>query len=119
MPQNKRISVVLRITEDLYTSLKHLAQLNKESVSVLVNRILAQSTEVKQDDADRLTLAMRRVIRDTTKSVENGLAKFASKTAITAATGMYLGVQCAADLGAKEVVALHKKAEAMAQGHIK
>jgi len=119
MIQDKRVNVNLSLDDDLCTSLKHLAQLNKESVSVLVNRILAESTDETQDDADRLTLAVRRVIRGTMKSVENGLAKFASTAAITAATGMYLGVQCAADLGAKDVVLMHKNAEAMAQGHIK
>ena len=119
MIQQKCFNFNLALDDDLCANIKHLAQLNKESVSVLVNRILAQSIEVKQEDADRLTLAVRRVIRDNVKPVESGLAKFAAKTAITAATGMYLGIQCAADLGAKDVVALHKKAEVMGGNHIK
>lgn len=119
MIQHKRVNVTFSIDDDVYANLKHRAHLNKESITVLLNRILEQSIEVKQDDADQLTLAIRRAIRDTMKPVESGLAKLASKTAITAATGMYLGVQCAADLGAKDVVLMHREAEAMAKRQTK
>jgi len=118
MIQHKRANVNLALDDNLCTNLKHLAQFNKESVSILVSRILAQSIEEKEGVADQLTLAVRRAVRDTMKPVENALAKFASKTAITAATGMYLGVQCAADLGAKEVVLMHRQAETMARNDL-
>jgi len=118
MSQKKRISVILPVNEELYSNLKHLAALNKQSTTILMNRILAHSIEEKEGVADQLTLAVRRAVRDTMKPVENALAKFASKTAITAATGMYLGVQCVADLGAKDVVLMHRQAETMARNDL-
>jgi len=118
MIQHKRVNITFSIDDDVYTNLKHLAEQKKQSTTILMNRILAQSIEEKEGVADQLTLAVRRAVRDTMKPVENALAKFASKTAITAATGMYLGVQCVADLGAKDVVLMHRQAETMARNDL-
>lgn len=120
MSQSKRVRVHLNLDDEVYATLKHFARLKKEPVATLMRRILSQELDTKStDEPDRLTLAVRRAIRDTLKPVEEGLARLAVKATIAAATGMYLGVQCAGDLGAKGVVDMHKQAEIMAVEHLR
>jgi len=105
------------LTADLYASLKHFAKINNQSVAVLMSQLLAQALEPQDSDSDRLVLMVRNAVKDALKPMENVLAKLAANAAMAAAAGMYLGVQCAADLGAKDVVEMHKRAELFARGN--
>ena len=117
MVQQKRVGVHVILRTDLYLSLKHFAKLNNQPVTVLLSRLLAQALEPQETDSDPLALLVRRAVNDNVKSMENKLAKLAANTAMTSATGMYLGIQCAADLGARGVIEMHKQAAILARKH--
>lgn len=117
MTQKPRANVHIALSTRQYSSLKYFAHLNGEPVVALMRRLLAQALEPQAADSDPLALLVRRAVNDNVKSMENKLAKLAANTAMTSATGMYLGVQCAADLGAKDVVEMHKQAAILARKH--
>jgi len=115
--QENRVGVHITLGEEQYLSLKHFAHLNGEPVIALMRRLLTQALETETGDTDRLTLLVRKAVTDNVKPTENELAKLAANTAMAVAAGMYMGVQCVADLGAKEVVEMHKRAEILARKH--
>ena len=115
MLKEKRVKVSVALTADLYLSLKHFAKLSNQSVTALMGQLLARALEPQEADSDQLTLMVRNAVKDALIPTENVLAKLAANAAMAAAAGMYLGVQCAADLGTKDVVEMHKRAEIYAR----
>jgi len=113
--KEKRVKVSVALTADLYLSLKHFAKLSNQSVTALMGQLLARALEPQEADSDQLTLMVRNAVKDALIPTENVLAKLAANAAMAAAAGMYLGVQCAADLGTKDVVEMHKRAEIYAR----
>ena len=115
MLKEKRVKVSVALTADLYLSLKHFAKLSNQSVTALMGQLLARALEPQEADSDQLTLMVRNAVKDALIPTENVLAKLAANAAMAAAAGMYLGVQCVADLGTKDVVEMHKRAEIYAR----
>jgi len=113
--KEKRVKVSVALTADLYLSLKHFAKLSNQSVTALMGQLLARALEPQEADSDQLTLMVRNAVKDALIPTENVLAKLAANAAMAAAAGMYLGVQCVADLGTKDVVEMHKRAEIYAR----
>ncbi len=118
MERNKRVRVAAKISAATYLLLGKTAALNKEPVAAFMRRLLAESLDDNPIEANPLTLAVRGSIKNTLKPVEEALAKHAVEAALAAATGMYLGVQAAHDLGAKDVVEMHHKACEMAVDYV-
>jgi len=115
----KMARVHFSLEEGTYLSLKRAADLNRETVSALMRRVLKEGLEAQQGEGDELTLMIRRTVRDELRPTEAVLTKAAVQAAIATGTGMYLGVQAAADLGVAGVVELHRRASALASGRAK
>ncbi|MBT9174329.1 MAG: hypothetical protein DDT21_02743 [Syntrophomonadaceae bacterium] len=92
MKQSKYVQLKIPLKDETYLALEYFAALNKESVSALIRRLLAQEMDTSAPEPDVLTLKMRRAIRDTLGPVEEALAKHAADATIAAATGMFLGL---------------------------
>lgn len=111
MLNDKHTGVHIALKAELYASLQHYAKRNGEPTVALIRRILSQHFDKTGEHTDRLTLQVRAAVRGAVAPVESALATRAANTVIAAAKGMYLGVQAAADLGAKDTVSLHRQAE--------
>ncbi|MBS3937218.1 MAG: hypothetical protein KGZ50_01425 [Peptococcaceae bacterium] len=118
MTGRDRVRTHVKIRGETYSALKHLADLNKEPVAGLMRRLLVQELGTSAVEADALSLMVRKAIRDTLKPVEEALMKQAAEAAITAATGMYLGVQAAHDLGVNNALEIHDRACEMAVDYV-
>lgn len=110
--------VAMRISEANQLLLGTLAALNKEPVAVLMRRLLAESLDDSAVETSKLTLAVRGAIKNTLRPVEEALAKHAVEAALAAAIAMYMGLQCAGDLGVKNALELHDRACTMAADHV-
>lgn len=118
MTGRDRVCIHVRIREETHAALKHLAALNKEPVAVLMRRLLAQELDTSTVEPDTLSVVVRKAIKDTLRPVEEALAKRAAEACITAATGMYLGVQATHDLGVKNAIEMHDLACNMAVDYV-
>lgn len=68
---------------------------------------------------DVITQTNRRIIRDELKPVENSMAKISAKSAVAAATTMYLNVQTIQDMGKNDAVEIYEKARSKAVYYIR
>ena len=110
----------IRLDEDLDNQLNALAILRKEPKAELCRRLLqkAVAQELAQDSLDPILFAVRQALGDVLKPTEERLAKINAKTAIAAATTMYMNQQVFEDLG-KNGRALHEAARKRAAGFVK
>jgi len=115
----KKITVYL--SEDTYEVLNNLSSRREESMSLIARKILEKrlKEESAQDGIDAVTEAVRKAMRDVLKPTEDRLAKLSAKTAVTAATAMYLNVQTIADMGKNDVVELYQEARKKAVAYLK
>lgn len=118
MEKNRRMRVAVKISDANHLLLGRLAALHKEPVAVLVRRLLAESLDDNASETNKLALAVRGAIKNTLRPVEEVLAKHAVEAALSAATAMYMGLQCAGDLGVKNALELHDRAWSMAADHV-
>ena len=90
-------------------------------MSLIARKILEKrlKEESAQDGIDAVTEAVRKAMRDVLKPTEDRLAKLSAKTAVTAATAMYLNVQTIADMGKNDVVELYQEARKKAVAYLK
>jgi len=98
MTQGDFVSLKLILPDHIGTHLKALAAIHRLSTSSLI-RTLLQTSCVEAPTEDEGALAWRKVIRSTIAPLTDVLAKRAAQAAIASATAMYLGVECADDLG--------------------
>ncbi|WP_244262755.1 hypothetical protein [Thermoanaerobacter siderophilus] len=77
------------------------------------------TTEAANDGIDKVTEAVRKAMRDVLKPAEDRLAKLSAKTAVAAATAMYLNVQTIADMGKNDAVELYQEARKKAAAYLK
>ncbi|EIV99935.1 hypothetical protein ThesiDRAFT1_0953 [Thermoanaerobacter siderophilus SR4] len=109
------------LPEDIYDALVNLASRRSEPISAVARRMLTESitTEAANDGIDKVTEAVRKAMRDVLKPAEDRLAKLSAKTAVAAATAMYLNVQTIADMGKNDAVELYQEARKKAAAYLK
>lgn len=115
----KKIYVCL--PEDIYEALVGLASRRKESISAIARKMLTESiaVEAANDGIDKVTEAVRKAMRDVLRPTEDRLAKLMAKTAVAAATAMYMNVQTIADLGKHNAVEIYNEARVKAVAYLK
>lgn len=110
----------IRLDEELDMQLSALAVRRGESKAELCRRLLrhAVAQETAKDAIDPVMLAVRQAVADVIKPVEERLAKINAKTAIAAATGMYMDMQVYKEFG-KDARALYEAARKQAVAFVK
>jgi hypothetical protein len=120
MKQNLMNPMRIRLDRELDEQLTALAGMRGEAKAELCRRLLqkAVAQELAQDTMDPILYAVRQALGDVLKPVEERLAKINAKTAIAAATTMYMNQQVFEDLG-KNGRALHEAARKQAVAFVK
>lgn len=115
----KRLTV--RLPEDVYNALVSLSARRKETIAVIIRRLLSQvvSEEAAVDSKDVITDAVRRAMRDVLKPVEDRMAKLAAKAAMAAATSMYLNTEVIGELGKHDVLRIYDLARKKAAAYLR
>ncbi|WP_233432524.1 hypothetical protein [Thermoanaerobacterium saccharolyticum] len=115
----KRVNV--QLPEDVYQTLVNLASRRDESISAVARKMLSEAVliEAANDGIDKVTEAVRKAMRDVLKPTEDRLAKLMAKSAVAAATAMYMNVQTIADLGKHNAVELYNEARVKAVAYLK
>jgi len=115
----KRINV--QLPEDVYQALVNLASRRDESISSVARKMLSEAVliEAANDGIDKVTEAVRKAMRDVLRPTEDRLAKLMAKSAVAAATAMYMNVQTIADLGKHNAVELYNEARVKAVAYLK
>lgn len=110
----------IRLDVELDQKLSALATKRGESKSELCRRLLRQAVEQEtmEEVKDPILLAVRQAVQETLKPVEERLAKINAKTAIAAATGMYMDMQVYNEFG-KDSRALYEAARKQAVTYLK
>jgi metal-responsive CopG/Arc/MetJ family transcriptional regulator len=110
----------IRLDKELDEKLNALVQMRGEAKSELCRRLLrtAVAQELAQESIDPILMVVRQAMGDVLKPVEERLAKINAKTAIAAATGMYMNQQVFESLG-KNGRALHEAARKQAVAFVK
>ncbi|WKV09442.2 hypothetical protein Q2T46_03000 [Thermoanaerobacterium sp. CMT5567-10] len=115
----KRVNV--QLPEDVYQALVNLASRRDESISAVARKMLSEAVliEAANDGIDKVTEAVRKAMRDVLKPTEDRLAKLMAKSAVAAATAMYMNVQTIADLGKHNAIELYNEARVKAVAYLK
>ncbi|MCP1312100.1 ribbon-helix-helix domain-containing protein [Paenibacillus tyrfis] len=110
----------IRLEKDLDDQLSALAIRRGESKAELCRRLLRQAVaqETAKDGIDPILVAVRQAMADVLKPAEERLAKINAKTAIAAATGMYMNMQVYEEFG-KDSKALYEAARKKAVAFVK
>lgn len=110
----------IRLDKDLDDQLSALAVRRGETKAELCRRLLrkAVAQELAEDAIDPILAAVRQAMGDVLKPVEERLAKINAKTAIAAATSMYMEMQVYSDLG-KDARPLYEAARKKAVAFVK
>jgi len=113
--------ITVKVSDEIYSLLLDLSARRQETVSSIVRKILEKglTQEAAESGIDAVTEAVRKAMRDILKPAEDRLAKLSAKTAVAAATAMYLNVQTIADMGKNDAVELYQEAREKAVAYLK
>lgn len=93
--------VQFRADDELHRKIKALAERRGVTIADLCRDVMTEAVDrgALEDSLDTLERMLIRVLRNTLKPTEDRLAKLNAKTAIAAATTMYMNTQVIANMG--------------------
>lgn len=123
--KNLNNPVPLRLDEETDIMITALAEKRKESKQEVMRSILrrgAQAELIEEFAADEMLHLVRKAIVETTKPIEERLAKINAKSAISSATAMYMNLETLGSIGklsVQDLTELYKRAREKAVGFVK
>lgn len=115
----------LRVSEDVYETVKNIAGKKGESISEIVRQLIDDglSLEIGNENKDIIASIVREELQAALKPSVERLAKISSKAGHMSATAAFLNVQALMDLVPKEKVrdvrTMYEKARKMSVGYMK
>jgi len=120
MARELKLPINIRVDEELDAMITALAVRRGETKAEVCRRLLRRAAEEEyaEDSLDPVLIAVRKAMADTLKPVEERLAKINAKSAIAAATAMYMALQVYHEMG-KDGRALYEEAWKRAVAFVK